>query len=219
MQAGESLSFITIPDELAIPEVIVEDEKEATWRAFGTLVQQLMITHPDTFKSIEQLEESGIVTVIEGSFQVRFADGSYIHIVAYSHSDDEGILDLGLTLVEHSDEGVYLGGYLYEMSGADITCSPLHSSNDEEDEQERKYHFSLLSMYKERNELYGLLLSEDDDQRESAENDWRQVNEAAQLSLIEKELGFSTTTPTLEDIQKIKALVAMASPFTMPETS
>ena len=215
MQAGESLSFITIPNELSVPEVRLEEEKEAVWKAFATLVQRVMITYPDSFQSIEQPEESGTVTITEGSFQVAFADGSYIHIVAYGHSDEEGIIDLGLTLVEHSDEGVYLGGYLYDLSDSDVMCSRLYTST-EDDEEDTHYHFSLIAIHEGRSEIDSLRFSDNEDVRALAEENWRQVEEASQIGQMEKELGFSSTTPTLEDIEKIEALLSFAVPFVAP---
>src|SRR5690606_6613968 len=130
MQAGESLSFITIPDELSAPEGISEIENEAAFDAFNALMQAIITERAEWITSIEQHEQSGMVTVFEGSFQVSFAEGSSIHLVAYGHKNEGGYLDLGLSLAEHSETGRYLGGYIYEMDAADIRVSRLDSDDD-----------------------------------------------------------------------------------------
>ncbi len=225
MQAGESLSFITLPEELAVVEVQSEIEQEAVWDSFGGLIQELMARHPDAFRSIERPEESGTVTVSEGSFWLPFADSSYLHVVAYGHSDDDGYLDLGLSVVEHDPEGNSLGGYLYEMSGEAVRFSKHTGRLGREDEDEgdsgdddaTKDHFSLIGYYERAEEAYSLLFSEDESIRELAAGALRQLEEEAALGLTERELGFGWSAPTLEDARKLKDLADLVSPFTVPQ--
>ena len=219
MQAGESLSFISIPEELAVPEPQSEQEKEIIWRSFGSLIQTLMVQYPDSFRSVERTEEIGPITIKEGSFQVSFADGSYLHIVAYGHRDDIGYLDLGLSIAEHSDEGYNLGGYLYEMTGDSVLFTRHRDIEDttEDREDEVRFHFSVIDLYEGTDEMYALQFSDDEDQRAAAQEATRQHEEAAELTLVEQELGFGWATPTGEDIDKLEALMTFVVPFTVPQ--
>jgi hypothetical protein len=217
MQAGESLSFITLPDELSVPEVQSDEEKEMVFDRFTTLVKSLMARYPEEFESLETLEESGIVTVVEGSFQMLFSDGSYLHLVAYAHKDDEGLLDLGLSIAEHNEEGVYSQGYLYELSGSEVFYT-AHPSSDEQDEDDTaaEQHFSVIGLYRHSLELYANQFSADETVRSEARAEWEYMNESAQLGQMERDLGFSRRNADLEDIEKIETLVMMASPFRPP---
>lgn len=223
MQAGESLSFISTPEELAVVDARGEVEQEAIWEAFGTLAQGLLAQYPDAFRSIEQTEESGLITVFEGSFSLPFSDGSYLYVVVYGHSDDVGYLDLGLSIVEHSQEGANLGGYLYEMSGERVRFAQHKgllrnavSGGDDSTEGPDTVdyeHFSLVGYYEYANEAYSLQFSEDDGVRELAEEAIRQLELEASLGQTERELGFGWGSPTLEDIEKLQGLTSLVSPF------
>lgn len=78
-------------------------------------------------------------------------------------------------------------------------------------------HFSLIRMYDERNQLDEMLFSENEHVRGEAENTWRQIDEVATLTVMEEDLGSSYGTPTREDIRKIEQLIALSSPFVVPE--
>ena len=223
MQAGESLSFITSPEELAVSETQSDEEQEAVWSGFGELIQELMLRYPQAFRSIERPEESGLVTVSEGSFWLPFADTSYLHVVAYGHSDKDGYLDLGLSVVEHDPEGNSLGGYLYEMSGNSVRFSRHtgrlgneEGSDEGDTDDDAPEHFSLLGYYEHAEEAYKHLFSDDEKLRELAAEALRQLEEEASLGLTERELGFGWSMPTLEDTQKLKDLADLVSPFNVP---
>lgn len=212
MQAGESLSFVVFPDELAVKPEQPEDEKELVKTAFGYAFNRLMRNNTEHFnwKPVDDR------VVIEGSFQVLYSDGSYIHLVAYRHSDSEGLLDLGVSVAEHDEEGNYRRGYLFEMDNDGVTCGQHHASGDE-GEDEAKFHFSVLAMYDNKAEIETLLLSENPEEKAVAEDGWRAIHEAAKIGQYEKELGFSIVRPTLEDIAALQALMQNAIPFVVPE--
>ncbi len=222
MQAGESLSFIATPEELAVIDAQSEVERDAVSVAFGELIHGLMMQNPNAFRSIERTEESGAVTVSEGSFSLTFADGSYLHLVAYRQSDGGGFLDLGLSVVEHSQEGVNLGGYLYELGDEGVRFAQhkgliRSSATDGDDgdtaDEEDYEHFSLIGYYEYADEAYLYLFDEDEEQRKLAEDSLRQLEEAASLGETERELGFGWGSPTLDDIEKLKGLASLVSPF------
>lgn len=228
MQAGESLSFISTPEELAVVEQQDTKEQEVVWDTFGELIEGLMYRYPRAFRSIERPEESGAVTVSEGSFSLAFADSSYLHVVAYGHSDKDGYIDLGLSIVEHDSDGHSLGGYLYEMSGEGVRYSrhtgrladQQDESSDEPvqdtDDDTTPEHFSLLAYYERAEEAYKYLFSEDEALRKIAADALRQLEEEASLGLTERELGFGWGVPTLDDAKKLKDLADLVSPFTVP---
>ena len=221
MQAGESISFISTPDELAVVEAQSEEEQEAVWDSFGALMEGILYRYPDAFRSVEQPEESGTVTISEGSFRLPFDDGSYLHVVVYHHSDEGGYIDLGLSIVEHDGDGKSLGGYLYEMGdGAIRFARHTERFNDEMDDGQkdamRQEHFSILSYYERVAEMYANLFSDDEELRKIAQDSLRQLEEEASLSLTERELGFGWGAPRLMDVVKLQRIADSLSPFSVP---
>lgn len=227
MQAGESLSFISTPEELAVVEQQDRKEQAEVWDTFGDIIQGLIYRYPQVFRSLEQPDESGPVMVTEGSFSLAYTDGSYLHVVAYAHSDKGGYIDLGLSIIEHDADGYGCGGYLYEMSDAGVrysahTTGYIDQSDDDtsdsedEDEDTAPRHFSLLSYYERAEEAYKNLFSEDEAVRQAAAETLREIEEEASLALTERELGFGWGVPTLEEALKIKSLADLVSPFTVP---
>ena len=216
MQAGESLSFITVPEELSIKEAQPKVERETVREEFVLFYKLLIEKHRDSFRSMEVMEESGPVMVHEGSFQLPFADGSYLHLVPYSLSDEEGFLSIGLSIVEHTHEGKYVGGYSYVLAEDDVQYSYQGAAEDE-DEDEQFLHFSVIDARKQSEEVFQMQMSEDEAMRSLAEVVRQELEEAEILGAMERELGFSMSYPTIEDMQKLKALVNLVSPFEVPQ--
>jgi len=216
MQAGESLSFISVPEELAVPEIFSEDERAVVLYNFYHCVKGMLSQLGSNVRSMERPEETYTVTAREASFQLSFSDGSYLYLVAYGHEFEGEYLDLGLSITEHSDEGHYLGGFSYEMNGADLRYAAHHTptpSTDDAYEEDRGYHFSLLDQYEHKDQLEFLLMTGDVDVRERAKHDVDAWQEEVELALASKDIGFSWREPSPEEIQLIRELVRLASPF------
>ncbi len=216
MQAGESLSFIAIPEELATPETLSDDERAFTAYHYYHLVKGMLARSKDIVRSLERPAESGTVFAREASFQVPFNDGSYLYLVAYGHEYENEYLDLGFSITEHSDEGDYLGGYSFELVGADLRYSTHHSPSlptDDSYEVDRKYHFSLLDQYEHKDALDFLILAGDEETRQQAEDEYDAWKVEIDLALISKDVGLSWREPSPEDILTLKELANLASPF------
>lgn len=221
MQAGESLSFITVPDELAEAVKLPEKEITDTWEAFSTLVQTALWRHEEHRIAVT-LQGEGITQIVEEiSLRCNFTDGSYLHIVPFAHRDDEGIAGLGLSLIEHDKEGGYVGGYVYETSPDNemIMCSRQLDGTEIIQDDDESYHYSVVQMHKDAVELIKSLRSDDPDISSQADLELRKLHEEAELALYERELGFSWTPARLEDVTALQALVAMAKPFSVSSSS
>ena len=216
MQAGESLSFIAIPEELSIKEAQPEAERKAVREEFVLFYTLLMKKHNDSFRTMEVMEESGPVLLHEGSFQLPFADGSYLHLVPYSMSDEGGFFTIGLSIVEHTHEGKYVGGYSYILADDEVRYSYQGAAEDE-DEDEQFLHFSVIDARKQSDEVFQMQLSEDESMRSLAEVLRQELEEAEILGAMERELGFSMAYPTIDDMQKLTALVGLVNPFEVPQ--
>jgi len=220
MQAGESLSFIIPPDELAIREEYPEQEQALTLYTFYTAVTTLLASEGETIRSLERPEEVGTVIAREGSFQMCFEDGSYLHIVPYGHEFEGEYLDLGLSITEHSEEGEYLGGYSFEMSGAELQYSAHNSplpSDDPGYEEGKLYHFSLIDQYEHKDQLDYILIAGEEDERAYVQKALDAWKEEEDLALTSKDVGFSWRSPSTEDVLLIRGLLRMASPFKVPQ--
>ena len=151
---------------------------------------------------------------------MRFEDGSYLHIVPYGHEFEGEYLDIGLSLTEHNEEGEYLSGYSFELTGADLQYSAHHAPLLPEDlgyEEARLYHFSLIDQYLHKDELDYMLITGDEEVRSFVQkelNDWK---EEVDLTLTSKDVGFSWRAPSREDVELISELLKLASPFKVPQ--
>lgn len=221
MQAGESLSFIPVPEVLATPEVIPDDENIYATYHFYHFVQG-MLTNPNyEVRSLVRPEEIGTVIAQEASFQLLFSDGSYLYLVAYGHEFQGDYLDIGFSITEHSDRGHYLGGFSYELSGADLRYSAHHAPtppSDEFYEEDRTYHFSLLDQYAHKDELEHLKITGDEAVRLQAEHAYAEWQEEVDLALASKDLGLSWRQPSLEEVLQLKSLLSLASPFKIEQS-
>lgn len=214
MQAGESLSFIPIPEALATPEIIPDDEREYATYHFYRFVKE-MLTNP-VVQSLQRPEEFGTVTAKEASFQLVFQDGSYLYLVAYGHEYEDDYLDLGLSITEHTHEGEYIGGYCYELSGVDLRYSAHYApiaSSDDQYEEEKTYHFSLLDQYLHMDELEFLKITADEATRQQVESQYEAWKEAADLELASKDLGLTWRVPSAVEITLLKEITELARPF------
>lgn len=219
MQAGESLSFITVPEELAVPETFTDDERGYVLYKFYHGVKQMLSGSTDTVRFMERLEEFGVVMAKEASFQVPFNDGSYLYLVAYGHEYENDFLDLGLSITEHGDEGDYLGGFSFELTGADLRYAAHHAPTaptDDSYEEDRKYHFSLLDQYEHKDELEMLAITGNDETREVAQQSLDSWKEEVDLALTSKDVGFSWREVSPDQIQLIAELMRLGIPVGAP---
>lgn len=222
MQAGESLSFIASPDELeASVDTYSDEEREMALYLFYRIIKPLLSQIDGTVRTMDRPEQIGIVTAKESSQQILFSDGSYLHIVAHGHELDGKYLDMGLSVVEHNQEGKYLNGYIYELNGSELRYS-VHRELPEGviedlDEGDLSYHFSLIDQYEHQDELYAAMFTDDNEVREYAQEQMTAWEEESALALAEKEVGVAWRQPSFEDIDKLSSLIKFASPFKVPE--
>lgn len=221
MQAGESLSFITVPHELITPEPRPVEEREYVLYTFYRSVKNMLTRPSDSARSLERPEEAGVFIARESSYQVPFNDGSYLHLVAYGHEYDGDYVDLGLSITEHNDSGEYLGGFSYEMDqGADLRYAAHHSPTNlsyERYDEDRTYHFSLIDQYEHRDELEYLAATGNEEVRSAVQEMLNKWHEEADLSLVSKDVGLSWREPSAEEMQLIGELAKIAQPFKVPQ--
>lgn len=166
MQAGDRLNFIQPFDPLETEKSSNDAEKERNVVVFSLILKRLVFDRPELVQSFEVLEESGFVTVFEASYRLDLPDGSHLHIVAFGHQDEAGLLDAGLSVNEHFADGKYNGGYLYEYTADGLRRSTNHpdaASDDEEDFDEpgMSDYFSIADIYQSRDQLEEAILSDD----------------------------------------------------------
>ena len=217
MQAGESLSFINRPYELEVKPNQPETEKQLVWREFTGLVQSILTHRPEHTRTMQHAEKSGIITVKEASYRIKYNDQSYLHFVAYAHQDEIGYLDLNLSIMEHDSEGGFLGGYLYETGQDEIIFSHQPRPDFTEEElldDEEKYHFSLIDMYQSYEETYEQALLGDGYDAQEARDLLNTMQQEAEVGLMERDLALSYSNPSPEDIYKLQVLCGYLEPFT-----
>jgi len=212
MQAGEKLSFVT---PFTGEQYVDDNEQEHVAQAFLFIHHRLFAIDPTIIKSVERMHTSGFITAVEASYRVTSPDGSYLHVLAFEHRNDGGLIDTGISVIEHTNEGIYKGGYIYYLDHDGLmrdTCDP---SEDEDDTT----HFSLLEMYQDT-DIMEILVGQTEDEllQQKALEQKAQLDEDILLSYMEKEMGLDQQTPTREEMTSLQLLLRHAEPFTPPSS-
>jgi len=210
MQAGEKLSFIT---PFTGEQHVNDEEQETVAQAFLYIQHRLLAIDPAIIKSVERMHTSGFITAVEASYRVTSPDGSYLHVLAFEHRNDGGLIDAGISVVEHTDEGVFEGGYVYYLDNDGLIRDTCEPSEDEVDTT----HFSLLGLYQDTDAMEILMGQSDDElQQQKALELKAQLDEDILLSYMEKDMGLDQQTPTSEEMISLQLLLRHAEPFTPP---
>jgi hypothetical protein len=218
MQAGEKLEFIKpfhATQEVEVnPEIGDIDERDI----FAGICNELISLYPENVRSKDVLDIDGFRTISEIPLQVAFQDGSYLHILVFRELDDIGPLSFGLTVTEHTDEGILLGGYFYEMSGKELTRSSLTPVPPSEDDPEEvdKTHYSVIHWVEAVDKLSMTEQSDDEDMRQMAIEVRAQLEESATFEQWEKDLGTDGLQPQAIEILRLVTLFESAQPYTPP---
>lgn len=215
MQAGDRLGFIKPFDALGQKAEQAKSEREGQIAVFGAIMRRLVFDRPDLASSIEVLEETGFVTVFEASYRVDMPDQSYLHILAYGHQDDEGLLDAGVSVVEHLDDGTYNGGYMYtyDAKGVRRSTVPPDGQDDNLDEEERTRHFSVIDLYAMRDSLMEMEQSDDVMAAVEAASTRAGLEEDAQVGMMMAAAGFDDQHPHEGELERLADLVDQAYHF------
>ena len=219
MQAGDRLDFIR-PFDVFVPKGdMSEDERQAQIMAFATIMRQLVFDHPDRATDFQVLEESGFVTVFEASYRLDMPDGSYLHIVGFGHQDDEGLLDAGVSVIEHTDDGVYNGGYVYTLTPDGIRRSRAAKDSDDCDmsDEDRRMHFSVADLYRGRDELEELEQSEDIDQVMAAIALRAELDDSVMMNQLAADMGADDQPPYEGELEQLANLIKDAYYFPLRE--
>jgi len=212
MQAGEKLSFIT---PFTGEQHVNDEEQETVAQAFLYIQHRLLAIDPTIIKSVERMHTSGFITAVEASYRVTSADGSYLHVLAFEHRNDGGLIDAGISVVEHTNTGVFEGGYIYYLDNDGLIRDTCEPSGDEDDTT----HFSLLELYQDTDTMEILLGQPDDELRhQKALEQKAQLDEDILISALEKEMGLDQQTPTNEEMISLQLLLRHAEPFTPPSS-
>lgn len=215
MQAGDKLKFITPFDVFAPKTDPSDSEREARMDEFAVMMRQLVFDRPENITSFEVLEEAGFVTVFEASYRLDMPDGSYLHIVGFGHLDEEGLLDAGVSVIEHTDDGVYNGGYVYSLKpdGVSRTTAPPDSENSNMDAEDRRRHFSVADLYQGRDELDQMEQSDIVEEVIEAVETRAALAGDALMARLAVEMGADGLAPREGELARLTDLIKDAYPF------
>ncbi len=218
MQAGDKLEFIkpfqSTQEVDAKPEMVDIEAHDI----FAALCNELISSYPESVRSKDVLDIDGFRTISETPLKVPFQDGSYLHLLVFREDDEEGILSFGLNVSEHSDEGLFLGGYLYSLDGEGLersSLTPLPPSEDDPEDVD-KTHFSVIQTHELVDELSVCEQSEDEDVRQMALEVRNQLEENATFDEWERDLGTDGLQPQLIEVMRLATLFQSAQPYTPP---
>ncbi|MFZ2126625.1 MAG: hypothetical protein WAV04_03905 [Candidatus Microsaccharimonas sp.] len=218
MQAGDRLSTFITPFMFDEGKEVSIEKMTETLRFFLEMSVGILQKYADDVDTIEVLEESGFVTVLELSLRVTSSDGSYLHILIFGHKQGTAILDLGISIIEHGPKGEYIGGYQYVAEGIEVRRSStrLADSEEEQDEDSTMSHFSVLDLYASRDELFELMMAEDEETKRIGLETKTAIEQDAELDAWEEEMGFDNQPIAKDELEKVEAILRSAELFPLP---
>ena len=218
MQAGDRLDFIQPFDVFTPVTDQTDTDRQIQIAAFATIMGRLAFDRPDLIEAVQVLEESGFVTIFESSHRLDMADGSYLHILAYGHQDDEGLIDAGVSVIEHLPDGTQSGGYIYTYDEKGVRRSTVPPYEPEEpDQYDTTSHFSVIQMYAPRDELDELAQSDDEETVLDAMRVRAEHEEDVQVSKMMAEAGFDDRYPHDGELEQLADLVQGAYHFPLSQ--
>ena len=149
------------------------------------------------------------MTVFEASYRLDMPDGSYLHILGFGHRDDEGLLDAGVSVIEHTDDGIYNGGYVYTCGpdGVRRTTAPPDREDSGMDEDDRRMHFSVIDLYRQRSQLEELEQSEDITEVMAAIEIRAHLDDDILMGRLAAEMGVDDCPPHQGELEQLAVLI------------
>ncbi len=222
MQAGETLNFIQPFNGFEQQDDDAERVSEKDVEILVLILRRFVNEQQDNVHSFPIFEDDDFITVFESSYRLDMSDGSHLHIVVYGSQNDEGMIDFGVSVNEHLDDGSYNGGhsYLYDRNGLKrSTAVPdLSEEIDEEDRELLRRYFMPSDHYAEIQYVMNELQSDDPERRLHAEQMKRQLDEVGQFEELAEMSGFDGQPPYPGEMEKVLELISSARPFPLHES-
>jgi len=206
MQAGDKLDFVKPFDPLVERQNLTPEIRETAILAFVTLCADTMTKFEGDIQSAERFDELGFITGFELSLRSVAKDGSYLHISIFGNRDEEGLVDLGCSVIEHDDEGNYCGGYMYMIDDEGVLRSKSRDESEDDDE-DKKSHFNFLEIYEWGNELVDMESSDDESDRLRAAEIRAEVEQDALFDALEEEMGYDRQPVGVDEITQLHRIL------------
>lgn len=215
MQAGDKLHFVKPFDVQNLSMGLSGNEILAQRTTFAAIMRALVFDVPQRVHSFDILEQSGFVTVFEASYRLDASDGSYLHILAFGFQNDGGLLEAGISLVEHSRDGADRGGYMYryDVGGVRRTTIPL----DEATAHDQSEYFSLARTYKVLSELEDAERSDDLGEKAAADAARADLEAGFQFEEVIAAAGYDDQPPYSGELEQLADLIRDAYHFPLEE--
>lgn len=219
MQAGDQLNFIE-PFSGEPQHSLAESEKISLedLATLNVVLKRFITDNKENVHSFDVLESYGMVSIDEASYKLEMPDGSYLHVLVFVTKFDQGIIEFGISVMEHLDDAVFNGGYtyIYDADEGLIRSKALKDdpgTYDEDDDDIRKLHFTISDLYENREELYDMEQSEDPDVVAHALEARAQLGSEIQFDELMQAQGMDSQPPHPGELEKLRELIWDAEPF------
>jgi hypothetical protein len=206
MQAGETLSSVVESSRKGLERTTNDYEIINKFADISTI---LLKKAEQNIESREIFDGERFINVFESSYKTSYVDGSYIHIVVYGHNVED-LIDLGLHISEHSDDGNMLSGFNYQLISDELTRRTVEIDAETDGTLD---HFSIFEIHSLLEELSQLEVFGDDSKKEEVKAIKEGSAEDRLLGMYDREFYGVVDTLRLSELENIEELIRYASPF------
>jgi hypothetical protein len=210
MQAGESIVNVV---ESARKSADYYSETTHLFVKFLDICTELMGSEPMNIDSRMIYHNEVLVNVFENSFRTVYADGSYVHIVVFGYNDDDGVIEVGIHLDEHAENGQLLGNALYHLKDSRLLRYYFNSNNDEETTTE---HFSIHKVHEDFERIDETSVFGDDLEKQEADSILSSMKGEVLMHTFDAEISTEEQPISESELIALNDMFKFAVPFTIP---
>jgi hypothetical protein len=206
MQAGETLSSAVESSRKGFERTTTDYEMISKFADISTI---LLKKAEQNIESREIFDGERFINVFESSYKTSYVDGSYIHIVVYGHNVED-LIDLGLHISEHSDDGNMLFGFNYQLISNELIRRTVEIDVENDGTLD---HFSIFEIHSLLEELSQIEAFGDDSKKEEVRAIKEGSAEDKLLSMYDMEFDGVDGTLRLSELENLEEIILYASPF------
>jgi len=213
MQAGDKLTFVESFEPLSEErQLSIEDIRESIV-LFAVMCKKTLNNFEEDVRSIERFDNGNFITVFELSLKIPAQDGSYLHTVIYGHEDDAKLIDINLSIAEHSFDGINHGGYTYMFTNDGILRTEDPAFDEDEEESVKRSHFNIFDLHEWGDTLREFEISNDPEDNKIARSTYEELEDRSIFDDLEQEMGYDDQPIAMHEVEKLEQLLKDAVLF------
>jgi len=217
MQIGKRITDIVEPTDVFRQQDIDAKERVRSEERFVHLCRELFANYPDNIREYYTAGDTGPELIQESALCIISGNGdaSYLHVLPFCSSDEEGEYEFGIAIEEYDDKGRKKDGYVYHYDAKEFVRTPIKFVEGDTEPKENPQRFSVIDLYTERDNLDLLRMSDIEAVKNRAEADYQMLQADDASELWREDLG---CVPLSEEIKKLSGILALAQPYASRES-